>query len=161
MKVVYGISDEIDWKKYGVQWEMSENGKYYRQKFPLTRREITRDEFDMWFHRRDFSISIMVSTSLFETETDMRQHPLYNTNIYATHREMYMVATHRGYDSDSYGDTFIPDAKQYHKRQSGLFVRYFRIGCEHPNLRHTSPRMHEQQYNCPDCGYNASYDSSG
>lgn len=40
-------------------------------------------------------------------------------------------------------------------------VRFYRIGCTHPNMTTTWPRMHDRHDDCPDCGFHAVYDTSG
>jgi len=41
------------------------------------------------------------------------------------------------------------------------YVIAFRIGCTHPKLRDRWTKMYERVQVCPDCGYSASFDTSG
>ena len=40
-------------------------------------------------------------------------------------------------------------------------VAFFRLGCFHPNMKHSKPKMFEHVLACPDCGWSSTYDSSG
>lgn len=46
-------------------------------------------------------------------------------------------------------------------RRYANILRFWRIGCQHKNMVHSSPRMFEQVWDCPDCGYHVQHDSSG
>lgn len=63
---------------------------------------------------------------------------------------------------DEQTDTRIPGyVVVYKPRMYYLLLRYWRLGCEHPNLQRTQLRMHEYRMACPECGWAATYDSSG
>lgn len=55
---------------------------------------------------------------------------------------------------------FVP---QYKGRldEYGFAYRWFRLGCQHKNVKHWSPQMFSQMYCCLDCGYTWGHDSSG
>lgn len=40
-------------------------------------------------------------------------------------------------------------------------LRFWRLGCQHPNLETTTEAMFQHRQTCPDCGWSATYDSSG
>jgi hypothetical protein len=46
--------------------------------------------------------------------------------------------------------------------QPGYELRFYRLGCLHPNMKRLQGRhMHDNPIECPDCGFKATYDSSG
>lgn len=44
---------------------------------------------------------------------------------------------------------------------NGYYLRFFRLGCTHPNRKSEWVRMHDRRDSCPDCGFTAAYDTSG
>lgn len=40
-------------------------------------------------------------------------------------------------------------------------LRFWRLGCTHPNMTTTWPRMFDRRDYCPDCGYEQHFDTSG
>lgn len=47
------------------------------------------------------------------------------------------------------------------KNPYGHFMRFFRLGCKHENMRKVTHKMFDHEDICPDCGYKFRYDSSG
>lgn len=43
----------------------------------------------------------------------------------------------------------------------GNVLRFWRIGCQHKNMKTQWAAMHDRHDNCPDCGFHAQYDTSG
>ena len=71
----------------------------------------------------------------------------------------YAVAVASRYQRGPAGQAFVsdkPDGGNY-----GHALRFFRIGCQHPNLQSGWVAMHDLHANCPDCEYSGSFDTSG
>jgi hypothetical protein len=58
-------------------------------------------------------------------------------------------------------DTFLGAIVPREDRRHANILRFWRIGCQHKNMKHSSPRMFDQVWDCPDCGYHVCHDSSG
>lgn len=59
------------------------------------------------------------------------------------------------------GDSWIKQRDGQGAVEWGYVVRFYRVGCVHPNLKRRTIRMHEHEVYCPDCGYRQVFDSSG
>lgn len=88
--------------------------------------------------------------------------------LWPIHYEQYydrVLAIAQIYVSNRDRDTILPPPATFMAQpghpESGYHLRFFRIGCQHPNKVHTSPIMFEQRYVCPDCGWSIVQDSSG
>jgi len=87
-------------------------------------------------------------------------------NIYCDHKQ-YLTNVECYEEQDYDHPSFITGMGTYlHEfRESmngyGFALRFFKIGCEHPNMQQSNPRMFEHSYDCPDCGWSEVTDSSG
>lgn len=145
----------IPWSKpniFGIKWDNGPN----QPASPL--KEISRDEFLRLFHCGAWGLDgLNYGGSAPLPDAD---GPMYRWHYYFFHREALAVATrymnalhHQGYPPT--GKFLASDG------DDGYDIHFYRLGCQHENQKWDSPRMHDQHVKCPDCGFEATYDSSG
>jgi len=127
------------------------------QVLPVPHREITRDEFDVLFHGRNEGLLGINYDQLHIA----KEATISCVNYYFFHWYALAVAEW------SAG----PDGKYLEEGDMGTIVqceghwasrlRYFSIGCQHPNRASKWVAMHDKTVVCPDCGQTAMYDTSG
>ena len=139
---------------YNITWPIG-------QRFPEPYERITRDEFFMAVHKSAWVVEYFYEQLYIKEQGTLPKglHPSYN--FYATHGGIYTFLSTWG--TKERIETEFPDADIIlHK--DGVYadaIVFYRIGCSHPNIIHTSPRMFDQKYDCPDCGWGYMVDSSG
>jgi len=75
----------------------------------------------------------------------------YSWHYYFFHREAVAVAERymkKSDDPPKAGTWISKDGDGY-----GYDVHFYLLGCQHPNWKWDSPRMHDQHVKCPDCGF--------
>jgi len=147
----------IPWTKrtyFNIKWNNGPN----MPASPLV--EITRDEFlrlyfcDPWMVE---GLNYGGHCSLPESEPNS---PRYTFQYYFFHRHALAVASrymntlrHQGHPPT--GKLLASDG------DNGYDMHYYRLGCQHPKLTTEWIQMHDRQDKCPDCGFSATYDTSG
>lgn len=146
----------IPWTKptnLNIKWDNGPN----RAASPLT--EITRDEFLRAFFCYAWGLDGLNfggSAPLPDNPEDRQNW--YRWQYFFFHRQALAVATKYTdkHDEDKY---WIPPVSKY---DHGYEMRFYRLGCLHPNMqRGGSSARHESTETCPDCGFGATYDTSG
>lgn len=146
----------IEWSKpayLNIKWDNGPN----HPASPLT--EITRDEFLRAFFCYSWGLDGLNfggSAPLPETPNDRQNW--YRWQYFFFHRQALAIATKYGGEAVE-GKCFLPPASKY---DHGYDVRFYRLGCLHPNMqRGGDSARHESTETCPDCGFGATYDTSG
>jgi hypothetical protein len=149
---------KIEWSKpdiFGIKWDNGAN----KPASPLT--EIDRDEFLRLFFcgawgldGLNFGGSAPLLDAPYERGSDGWLRGMYRWHYYFFHRYALAVAERFGKQPD---DSRVWLPHQGH----GYDVRFYRLGCLHPNLKSEWVAMHDRRDICPDCGFSAAYDTSG
>lgn len=145
----------IPWSKpeiFGIKWENGPNAA------PSPLAEIPYDEFTRLFHCGAWGLDGLNYSGYAPLPDAPKGAPMYSWNCYFFHRYALAVA-HRYMNTTR--STAIGDFLASDKSGNGYDVKFYRLGCQHPNMKRDSPRMHDQHEHCPDCGFDATYDSSG
>jgi len=145
---------KIEWSKptyFNIKWDNGPN----MPASPL--QEISKDEFLRLFHCGPWGLDgLNFGGSAPLPDTDKNSVGMYSWHYYFFHRYALAVAERYTCQSKALGD-FLSDGY----KDSGYDVKFYRLGCQHPNLKSEWPRMHERQDGCLDCGFTAMYDTSG
>ena len=59
------------------------------------------------------------------------------------------------------GPAARPGTPVFGDKAWGYRLRFFQVGCAHPRMESVWVAMHDREDRCPDCGYRATYDTSG
>lgn len=136
---------------FGIEWDNGPN----TPASPLT--EITRDEFLKLFFCGAWGLDGLNYGGYAPLPGETREQSYYQWHYYFFHREALAVATRYGWGTDQVRGEFLPDKQG----TNGHDVKFYLLGCQHPNMKVAWPRMHDRQDTCPDCNFTANYDSSG
>ena len=135
------------------------DGQFNRLAEPF--KPIDRIEFDGILHCNNYSLCGLNYDSVYKPGAERKGHSLWSVHYYLFSDECVAVMEKVAHSHKDIPNPFPPNAAMA-KHNGYLYIMYFyRIGCSHPNLQHTSPAMFDQRYHCPDCGYSARFDSSG
>ena len=113
---------------------------------------ITRDKFEI--------LSLCSPCAIDETGFDqvhLNEQPFWSVTYLFGHG--VCLAHARAYEwlkPDEFEGDWLPV-----RERDGYICRYFRIGCSHPRMSTRWSRMHERHDACPDCHFQATYDTSG
>lgn len=145
------------------------------QVLPTLHEEITQEEFMRGTFLNGYSLE---GVNYHQLHLDGGEgFDLWGVHFWFYHDSAYAYAAkYVGLSKfDHKQKRFVPTAPDIHKGvfildkpyaegqkpDHGYIIRYFRIGCQHKNLKHLAAPMFDQHYQCPDCGFEAHYDSSG
>ena len=99
-----------------------------------------------WFDRYGLAISdIYCAKRSYENNCELYEEQNYDLPTFIT----------------GHGDFLADPSGKLFKQQFGFARRFFRIGCKHSNLIHSSANMFEHTTVCKDCGWSETTDSSG
>lgn len=146
----------IEWSKptyLNIKWDNGPN----QPASPLM--EISRDEFLRAFFCYAWGLDgLNYGGSAPLPGGDRKTHPMYTWKYYFFHRQALAIATRYG-SEEIEGKCFLQPASKY---DYGYDVRFYRLGCLHPHMqRGGDSARHESTETCPDCGFGATYDTSG
>ena len=146
----------------GINWKPE--GKHNRIATPYF--SITQDEFTCKLIGGDTSLCGINYSQVYSPgqESNAATCDLWMTHYFIFND--YVLAALEKYHTYHRlnKEPYRPATEEYlvHKDDYGFYVmRYYRIGCSHPNLQHKNPVMFTHIYDCPDCGYHTEHDSSG
>lgn len=141
--------------KYGVVWPE-------KQKFPQPAQRITRDEFEYAVHHATWPAKESHYKSIYVPEDTGLKH-LGGCAFWDCHGAFYVcisVQRHKNAEPRMKGLTYF--LKPSSDSTYGQEIAYYRIGCKHENMKGLPSRFrHDHRFECPDCGFAYSYDSSG
>jgi len=123
------------------------------QKFPEPRVEVEAPVFWGKFLSEPWFPESIVYGQFFETDDHYQGY--WTCYVGFSLRKAFMVAT-RYCRGDEVRYAHVPANGKYVYQ-----VRFFLLGCEHPNMREMNLSMHTHVYVCPTCGLRYETDSSG
>ena len=123
-----------------IQWQSGRLARPYH--------EISRDEFDAEVYLSAFSLR--------DVRTEFAMDKSARVTYYIYDHAVFAVTCRWWHTPDKFPGVMV-------KKQDGvyLYLRYYRIGCTHPNMRIERQDMHSYTEYCPDCDFTRSFDSSG
>ncbi len=156
---VKNLSLRIPWcepENYlGIDWEPQEEKHHPHNLMPTPHKEITQSEFDAILHcNPECLLGINYRQVFISGERTIGPAHFY----FFRHVAIVVVSYSVGMKSEKAKDkpgTLVCRGKWYHR------LRYFQVGCNHPNLKTYWKWMHDKVDECPDCGFKATYDTSG
>lgn len=174
MKTAQMQKDWVRPSNLGIQWldELPDRKDWY-QGLSHPHTEITRPEYD--YLRIESSI---LGTDYGQYFIDMEKKGdptgyLWSCNFYwLLDKGLVECHFYMNYDkyigNSRYGTnpqpSFNTGKGEFLHEPSGEYgyaMRYFKMGCSHPNMKENSTAMFYHIYTCPDCGLSYGVDSSG
>lgn len=156
----------------GITW-----GRY--NDLPTPNRELDLNEALLALYTDDMGAAEMYDTKQCPLPGGFKGH--WNVTLHVWRDKVIAVCKwYERYDAENRGSVtigrgvWVPSLPYRDGTQSsyGYFMRFFRIGCDHPNMRELSQEetrkrgrdhrgMFDHYFECPDCGYTRRTDSSG
>jgi hypothetical protein len=144
----------IAWTKpttFGIKWDNGPN----QPASPLI--EIDRDEFLRLYFCGAWGLDgLNFGGSAPLPDKPKDRENWYRWQYFFFHRYALAIATKYG-DKPEDSQCYLPPKKY----ESGYDLKFYRLGCLHPNLKSDWVALHNRRDVCPDCGFTAQYDTSG
>lgn len=172
MKELTHTTKEFPEDRLGITW-----GRY--NTFPTPFEELNLDEALLALHTDHMGVAKMYDNKQCSLPGTFTQH--WNVTLHIWSSKVIAVAKLYGRtvkaeeEGPDIGKGLFVNSRPYRDgtpASHGYFMRFFRIGCDHLNLKELSQEearkrgirhygMHDHYYECPDCGYTRRTDSSG
>jgi ribosomal protein S27E len=144
------MNKEERFTQFGIKWADDWNT------MPTPYVEITVDDFlkQMWCS------GYSPDSQLFDQIKLPDEKFIHNTYFYVFYYAVVAVMI-CGWQGEQPGHYFIKDyqAKKPDGEWTGYNLRFFRIGCTHPNKKETNLGHCDHRVDCPDCGWTTTYNS--
>ena len=160
-----GRSDKLGY----IPWTQPENylninwkpdDQHNRLAEPFT--PITQSEFESILLCNSYSLEGINFDQVYFPGSVRQGFDLWSVHYYMFREECVAVLERPIHNEKKLPNPLPMNAAICERPNYYKFIMYFyKIGCTHPNLKHTTPVMFEQVYTCPDCGFKVSHDSSG
>lgn len=144
--------DNVEPDYLGIDWE-PEGDHHPRNLMPTPYTEISRGEFEAKLHCSGYSIKGINYRQVYLPD----EETIAPAHFYFFHDKAVAIVNYSIWDDKEQEKPglIIWDGSLWHR------MRYFTIGCQHPKMTTGRVAMHNRVDECPDCGFRASYDTSG
>lgn len=143
-----------NWKKpayLGIQWIGGNTP-------PTPMVEISREEGERLMFCGIYALQGINFEQVFLDGQKYGEGPMWSLHHYFYPENALTVATRYAHHDPTLQGLWLPDRNS---KSNGYYLRFFRLGCTHPNRTSEWVQMHDRRDKCPDCDFTAQYDTSG